>query len=71
MVEHVAAVGATDAIVQRLSVRQQTLLCSVYRPPHFCCVEKLTASFEDGGYKYLLASPWEGLLTFLTLLCIL
>jgi hypothetical protein len=39
--------------------------------PYFCCVEKLTASFEDGGYKYLLAGPCGGLLTFLTLLCIL
>jgi hypothetical protein len=39
--------------------------------PYFCCVEKLTASFEDGGYKYLLVGPWGGLLAFLTLLCIL
>jgi hypothetical protein len=42
----------------------------VYRL-RFCCVEKLMASFEDGGYKYLLAGPWGALLTFLTLLCIL
>jgi hypothetical protein len=45
-------------------------ICRVCHP-RFCCVEKLTASFEDGGYKYLLADPWGGLLTFLTLLCIL
>jgi hypothetical protein len=42
----------------------------VYRP-RFYCMEKLTASFEDEGYKYLLACPWGGLLRFLTLLCIL
>jgi hypothetical protein len=56
MDEHVAAIGATDATVQRLSVRQQTLLYSVCRPC-FYCVEKLMASFEDGGYKYLFAGP--------------
>jgi hypothetical protein len=39
--------------------------------PGFYCVEKPTASFEDGGYKYLLTGPWGALLTFLTLLCIL
>jgi hypothetical protein len=43
--------------------RQHTLLYSVCRP-HFYCVEKVTASFEDEGYKYLLAGPWGGLLTF-------
>jgi hypothetical protein len=30
----------------------------------FCLVKGVTASFEDGSYKYVLAGPWGGLLAF-------
>jgi hypothetical protein len=66
-VEHMAAVGATDATVQHLSVRRQMLLCSVCRP------RKLPTKVSNGSirlwaYEYLLTGSWLILLDILTTL---
>jgi hypothetical protein len=64
---HVAHVRATDAGQRVCRVHEEASdarvsVCRVVDRrvcrPRFYCVEKLTASFEDGSYKYLLASPW-------------